>query len=138
MDAGQLQQMLQSQYDNSTPVNDYISSASAGINNQTNKRVRDLMSRFSNTGMSRSGISGASLNDIYSNAGGQLSNVASQGEMMNMQNRSQILNQMLGLYKYQDQKPTWGDVAGGVAGSLLGSATGGFGTAIGGALGKLI
>src|ERR1035437_3045856 len=111
--------MLLQEYGNNQPANDYVSSATAGINNQTRKRVKDLLGKFSTTGMGRSGISGAAQNDIYSNAGQNISQVNAQGEQMTQQNHMQTLSQLLGLAEYQDQKPGFGDVLGAVGGKLL-------------------
>jgi len=136
MDLDQIQNMLMSEYNNNSPANDYVSSATAGINNQTRKRVKDLLGKFSTTGMGRSGISGAAQNDIYSNAGQNISQVNAQGEEMTQRNHMQLLSQLLGLAEYQDSKPGFGDVLGAVGGKLLGSATGGVGAGAGNYLSK--
>ena len=136
MDLDQIQNMMMSEYQNNQPANDYVSSATAGINNQTRKRVKDLLGKFSTTGMGRSGISGAAQNDIYSNAGQNISQVNAQGEEMTQRNHMQLLSQLLGLAEYQDSKPGFGDVLGAVGGKLLGSATGGVGAGAGNYLSK--
>ena len=113
MNENDLYQMLMGEYNNPQPAQDYISTASANINNLTRKRARNLMSQYSTTGMGRSGIEGAALNDVYSNAGQNLSQVAAQGEQMRAQERMQALSKMLGLYEFnQSQQPNWGDVLG--------------------------
>ena len=138
MDLDQIQNMLMSAYGNDQPEQDYVGTATASINNQTRKRVKDLLGKFSTTGMGRSGISGAAENDIYSNAGQQISQVGAQGEQMTQQNHMQILSQLLGLSEYQDSKSGFGDILGAVGGKLLGSATGGLGSALGGGLAGLL
>ena len=137
MDESTIQQMLMSAYNND-PSKDYVSTATGSINDQTRKRVRDLLSKFSTTGMGRSGISGAATNDIYSNAGQQISQVGAQGEQMQAQNQQNILGKLLGLYEYQDQKTSFGDVLGGMAGVFGGSLLGGAGGALGKGLAGLI
>lgn len=112
MDLDQIQSLLMGELNNNQPYKDYVSSASANINNLTRKRVRDLLSKYSTTGLGRSGISGAALNGVYSTAGQNLSNVAAQGATMQAQNRQQILSQMLGLAEYQDSKPGFGSILG--------------------------
>ena len=136
MDLDQIQNMLMSEYNNNSPANDYVSSATSGINNQTRKRVKDLLGKFSTTGMGRSGISGAAQNDIYSNAGQQISQVNAQGEQMTQQNHMQTLSQLLGLSEYQDSKSGFGDILGAISGKLVGSATGGLGAGAGNYLSK--
>lgn len=138
MNLDKIEQMLMQSMDNNQPYQDYMSTAVGGINNQTKKRIRALLSKFSNTGMARSGISGAAENDIYSNAGEQIQNVSAQGGLMQQQNRNQILAQLLGLAEYQDSKPGFLDFLGGIGGNIVGSATGGLGTAIGSKLAKLL
>jgi hypothetical protein len=138
MDLDQIQNMLMSEYNTNSPANDYVSSATAGINQQTRKRVQDLLGKFSSTGMGRSGISGAAENDIYSNAGQNISQVNAKGEEMTQNNHMQVLSQLLGLSEYQDSKPGFGDVLGAVGGKLLGGATGGLGSALGGGLANLL
>ena len=136
MDLDQIQNMLMQEYGNNTAANDYVSSATSGINNQTRKRVKDLLGKFSTTGMGRSGISGAAQNDIYSNAGQQISQVNAQGEQMTQQNHMQTLSQLLGLSEYQDSKSGFGDILGAISGKLVGSATGGLGAGAGNYLSK--
>ena len=136
MDLDQIQNMLMQEYGNNTAANDYVSSATAGINNQTRDRVKKLLSKFSTTNMGRSGISGAAQNDIYSNAGQQISQVNAQGEQMTQQNHMQTLSQLLGLSEYQDSKSGFGDILGAISGKLVGSATGGLGAGAGNYLSK--
>jgi hypothetical protein len=138
MDESQVYDLLMSEYNNSQPYQDYTSTATASINNQTRKRVRDLLSKFSTTGMGRSGISGAAMNDIYSNAGESISSVGANAATMEAQNRQAILGKLLGLYEYEDNKTNFGDVLGFVGGNLLGSATGGFGSKLGNKLSDLL
>jgi hypothetical protein len=138
MDLNEIESMLMSAYGNDKPVQDYVSTATTGINNLTRKRVRDLLSKFSTTGMGRSGISGAAMNDIYSNAGESISEVGARGEEITANNRSRIIGQLLGLAEYQDQKTNVGDVLGFLGGTLGGSILGPVGGAIGSKLGKLI
>lgn len=136
MDLDQIQNMLMQEYGNNTAANDYVSSATSGINQQTRKRVNDLLGKFSTTNMGRSGISGAAQNDIYSNAGQQISQVNAQGEQMTQQNHMQTLSQLLGLSEYQDSKSGFGDILGAISGKLVGSATGGLGAGAGNYLSK--
>lgn len=138
MDLDQIQNMLMSEYNNNSPANDYVSSATAGINNQTRKRVQDLLGKFSSTGMGRSGISGAAQSDIYSNAGQNISQVNATGEQMTQQNHMQVLSQLLGLSEYQDAKPNFLDAIAGIGGKLGGSALGGVGSAAGTKLSGLL
>ena len=137
MNEDQLYQMLMGEYNNSQPAQDYVSSASANINNLTRQRARKLMSQYSTTGMGRSGLGGAALNDIYSTAGQNLSQVAAQGEQMQQQARQNALHGLLGLYEFNQQNnPSFGQVLGGIGGSLAGSLLGPAGAAIGGGLGS--
>lgn len=130
MDLAYIQNLLQDQYNNVTPVKDFVSTASGNINKQTKKRVRDMNSKFANTGMGRSGISGVALNDIYSNSADSLQSVAAQGENMEQNYRTNLLGQMGSIAQYEDQKPTALDYLG----SLLGQAGGvGLGAISGGA-----
>jgi len=138
MDLDQIQNMLMSEYNTNSPANDYVSSATAGINQQTRKRVQDLLGKFSSTGMGRSGISGAAENDIYSNAGQNISQVNAQGEEMTQNNHMQILSQLLGLEEYKDAKPNFLDTIAGIGGKLGGSALGGVGSAAGTKLSGLL
>ena len=111
MDYGSIMNMLQGLYAND-PSQAYVGSATAAINNQTKKRVKDLQSKFSTTGMSRSGISGAAENDIYSNAGQNLSEVNAKGEEMNMNNKMNILGMMDKTQELDDQASPWGGLLG--------------------------
>ena len=131
MDLGNIEQMLLSEYGNNTAANDYASSATAGINDLTRKRVKDLLGKFSTTGMGRSGISGAATNDVYSSAGQNISDVNARSEQMTQQNHMQVLSQLLGLSEYQDSKPNFLDVLAGVGGKVGGSALGGVGAGAG-------
>ena len=74
--------------------------------------------------MSRSGISGVAQNDIYSNAGEQLSSVSAQGAQMDERTRMQALQGMEGIAQYEDQKPTFLDFLGSMAGQVGGMAGG--------------
>jgi len=116
--------MLMGDANNSAPVNNYVSTASAGINNQTNEAVKKLMAKFATTGMNRSGISGVALNDAYKTGGQELNNVAAQGEMMQQQQRTQAIQQLLGISQYEDQKPGIMDYLGSVLGQVGGMAAG--------------
>jgi hypothetical protein len=136
MDLDNIEQLMMNEYNNNNAANDYASSATAGINQQTRKRVKDLLGKFSSTGMGRSGISGAAESDIYSNSGQQISDVNARSEQMTQQNHMQVLSQLLGLSEYQDSKSGFGDVLGAVGGKLLGSATGGLGAGAGNYLSK--
>ena len=139
MDENQLYQMLMGEYNNPQPAQDYISTASANINNLTRKRARNLMSQYSTTGMGRSGIEGAALNDVYSNAGQNLSQVAAQGEQMRAQERQNALHSLLGLYEFNQQNnPSFGQILGGIGGTLAGSLLGPVGAGIGGSIGRAI
>jgi hypothetical protein len=138
MEENQIYDMLMNEYNNSQPYMNYVTSATASINNNTRKRVRDLLSRYSTTGMGRSGISGSALNDIYSNAGESISSVGANAATMEAQNRQAILGKLLGLYQYEDSKTGVGDVLGDIGGNLIGSVTGGFGSKIGDKLAGLI
>ena len=141
-DLASVSNMLMGDYNNSLPVQNYVSAASTGINNQTNKAIRDLWSRFATTGMSRSGIGGAAANQIYSGAGQNLSNVAAQGEVMQQQARENDINKLLGIAQYEDSKPTFGDyigsILGQVGGTALGALTGGLSTGLTGGLSSLL
>lgn len=141
MNANELYAMINGQM-NANPGDQMASTATASINKLTGKRVRDLMSRFSNTNMARSGISGVAANDMYSNAGESIGKVNAEAEQMNMQNRSNMISKLLGLYQYEDQakrsETDWTDVLGYGAGTLLGSTLGPVGAAIGGKIGGLI
>lgn len=124
---------------NNTPTNTLISSGTRNINNLTRKRVNDLLSRLSTTGLGRSGISGAALNDIYSSAGDSLANVSAQGAQLQANQRSDLINKLLGLYKYQDQSSfDLGDILGTGLGLVAGSALGPIGAAAGGKLASSI
>jgi len=104
---------------------DITSVASRNINNQTNRRVEDLLSRFATSGMNRTGISGVALNDIYSNAGEQLTNASVQGANADRNYRYKILAKLLGLQMFEDNKPSpWGSVLGKLLGACaqVGSA----------------
>lgn len=136
MDLDQIQNMLMQEYGNNTAANDYVSSATSGINQQTRKRVNDLLGKFSTTNMGRSGISGAAQSGIYSDAGQQISDVNARGEQMTQQNHMQTLSQLLGLSEYQDSKSGFGDILGAISGKLVGSATGGLGAGAGNYLSK--
>lgn len=138
MDISNIENMLIEAYNNPAPFRNYVSTATTGINEQTRKRVRDLLGKFSTTGMGRSGISGAALGDIYSGAGQNISEVGARGATMEAQNRNQILNQLLGLAEYQDQKVGFGDVLGFLGGELGGSVLGKVGGALGGKLTDLL
>ena len=116
MDYGSIMNMLQGLYAND-PSQAYVGSATAAINNQTKKRVKDLQSKFSTTGMSRSGISGAAENDIYSNAGQNLSEVNAKGEEMNMNNKMNILGMMDKTQELDDQASPWGSILGKILGA---------------------
>ena len=137
----EIEGLLRGQLDN--PVGDqFVSSASANINNLTNKRVRDLMSRFSTTGLGRSGISGAALNQVYSTAGQNLSDVAAQGAQLDEQSRRAIINQLLGLeqlkFQREQQDFGFGDVLGAVGGGVLGSVLGPVASGAGSKIGELL
>jgi hypothetical protein len=124
MDLDQIQNMLSSQYNNNQPANDYVSGASAQINNLTRSRVKSMLSKYATTGMNRSGISGVALNDTYANADEQLSSVANQGAVMKQQNQMQALGQMSNIAEYQDQKPGALDYLGSLGGQLIGTGLG--------------
>lgn len=124
MDLSNISSLYQSEYNNPTAGKEFVSSASSQIQNLTKKRVRDLLSKFSTTGMSRSGISGVAQNDIYSNAGEQLSGVAAQGAQMDENTRMKALQGMEGIAQYEDQKPTFLDFLGSMAGQVGGMAGG--------------
>lgn len=141
MNANELYAMINGQM-NANPGDQMASTATASINKLTGKRVRDLMSRFSNTNMARSGISGVAANDMYSNAGESIGKVNAEAEQMNMQNRSDMISKLLGLYQYEDNakrsETDWMDVLGGIGGKFLGSAAGGAGGVVGDKLGGLL
>jgi hypothetical protein len=136
MDLSNIEQLLMQNYNDNSAANDYASSATAGVNNQTRKRVKDLLGKFSSTGMGRSGISGAAQSDIYSNAGQNISDINTRSEQMTQQNHMQTLSQLLRLSEYQDTKSGFGDILGAISGKLVGSATGGFGAGAGNYLSK--
>jgi len=136
MELSDIQNLIMSGLNDNTAEKDYASSATAGINNLTRKRIKDLLAKFSSTGMGRSGIGGASMNDIYSNAGEQISDVNARAEQMPQQNRNQAISQLLGLQQLQQEQPGWSDVLGAVGGGLAGSFLGPLGAGAGSALGK--
>jgi hypothetical protein len=138
MDLDNIEQLMMNEYNNNNAANDYASSATAGINQQTRKRVKDLLGKFSSTGMGRSGISGAAESDIYSNSGQQISDVNARSEQMTQQNHMQVLSQLLGLGEYEDAKPNFLDTIAGIGGKLGGSALGGVGSAAGTKLSGLL
>ena len=114
---------------------EFTSTATANINRLTNKRVRDLLSRFATTGLNRSGISGAALSDVYSTAGQNLSDVAARGAELDFQSRQAIINQLLGLeqLKFQREQADFdiGDILGAVGGGFAGSVLGPVGAGAG-------
>jgi len=117
---------------------DYTSSAGALINDLTSKRVKDLLSGYATSGLSRSGIQGAAVNNAYSQAGQQLSSVAAQGSQMDSNKRLQILRLLFGEQAQQANQPGAGDFFGTLAGGLAGSFLGPIGAAAGAKVGNLI
>ena len=105
-DLSMIQNFLGQQYANPSGGKELVSSASTQINNLTRKRVRDLLSKFSTTGMGRSGISGAATNDIYSGAGENLASASAKGAELDQNTRMQALGEMGKIAEYQDSKPT--------------------------------
>lgn len=92
--------------------NSYYSAAASDINKQTNKNVDDTLSRFATTGLSRSGIQGAALDDIYAGGSDAITNAAGQETM----NKLGILNSLISVQNSQEQldnQPSgWGQVLG--------------------------
>lgn len=107
MDYGQIMNMLQGLY-SQNPAQQYVSSASANINNLTRKRARDMLSRYAITGLGRSGVSGTALNDVYSSAGQELSDVAARGAEMDFNNKYNLINSMLQVQQLENQPSPWG------------------------------
>jgi len=93
-------------------TDDFVSNASAQINRQTDRNVEDTLSRFSTTGLGRSGIGGAAVNDIYAGSADALTNVAAQGSQMDVQNKLAAINGMLQVKQLQDQPSAWGQILG--------------------------
>ena len=110
---------------------DITSIASKGINDQTRTRVDDLLSRLATSGRDITGISGAALNNVYSNAGKQLTNASVQGANADRNMRLNILSQLLGLQINEDNQPGFLDSLGGIVGSLAGGFGGSLGSKIG-------
>jgi len=106
--------MLWRQYYNNDNGGGAFSMASKGINDQTNKAVTNLLSRFSNSGLSRSGIQGAALNNLYGQANNALGNTAVNADQAAQQRKLQILQMLFGEQRQQDSEPS-------AFGSILGS-----------------
>ena len=123
VDLQQIQNILTSQL-GSNPATDYVSSASANINNLTKKRVQDWLSKMSTTGMGRSGISAIGANEAYATGDQGLSDVAARGEQMDASYKQDIVSKLLNLGEYQDQKPGLGDYLGSLAGQIAGTGLG--------------
>ncbi len=119
MDAGRLYELMMNEYNNTGPIRDYTSSAIGGVNRLTNKRVRDLLSRYATTGMGRTGTSGAALSDVYSTAGRNITEATTQGALMEQQQRQRSIENLLNLYQFEESQPGWEDMVG----KLLGSGT---------------
>jgi hypothetical protein len=115
-----------------------FSMASKGINDQTRQQVQALLSHYATSGLSRSGIQGAALNNIYSTSENALGNAAVSADQAAANRRLQILQMLLGNKAYQDSQPGFGDFLGSAFGTLTGALTGGIGTAVGQKIGKLI
>lgn len=124
MDADQLYQLIMGQMNNNQAGNDYTATASANINNATNKNVKGLQSKFATTGLGRSGIGGAAINDAYATGNEGLSQAAAQGEQINQQNRSDMLNKLLGLYQFDQSQPNLGNTLLGIGSNIAGFAGG--------------
>ncbi len=132
--SGQLNSLLMGELNNNQP----FQAGAQAITDQTNTRVQDFLSRLATTGLGRTGIGGAGLNQIYSNSGKQFGNLAASSA----QNRTNIISQLLGLHKFDKQfeqnKLGFGDVFGSILGLGAGSILGPAGGAIGAKLGGLI
>jgi len=137
MSADDLYSLIMGQMNNNQPGNDYTATASANINNATNANVRNQQANLAASGMGRSGLGGVQANNAYASGNQQLSQVAAQGEQMNQQNRSDMLNQLLGLYKSQQSQPSLTSTLLGVGGTVAGSFFGPVGAVVGSQLGKL-
>jgi hypothetical protein len=70
--------------------------------------------------MGRSGLGGVQANNAYASGNQQLSQVAAQGEQINQQNRSDMLNQLLGLYKFNQSQPSLGSTLLGIGSDIAG------------------
>lgn len=129
-----LGRLLMSELDN----NAAFEAGSMQIGNLTKRRIRDTFGRLANTGMSRTGIAGSAIAEIQKAAGESYANLSGQ----EAGRRSQIINQLLGLYQFQKEQDAqeigFGDVLGGALGLVTGSALGGFGGSLGKKLSGLL
>lgn len=123
-DLGLIQNWLGQQFMNPQGGSQLTSNASTQINNQTRGAITNLLSKFSTTGMGRSGISGAATNGIYSGAGEQLTNASAQGAQLDQNTKMQSLGEMGQIAQYQDQKPGFMNFLGSLFGQAGGTATG--------------
>ena len=128
--SGQLNSLLMGELNNNQP----FQAGAQAITDQTNTRVQDFLSRLATTGLGRTGIGGAGLNQIYSNSGKQFGNLAASSA----QNRTNIISQLLGLHKFEQNKLGFGDVFGSILGLGVGSILGPAGGVVGKKLGGLI
>ena len=123
MELSSINSLIQSLY-NQNPSKNFVNNATAGINNLTGKRVQDMLSQYSTTGLGRSGIQGAALNDIYATAGDNISNIQAQGAQMDYNNKAELIRQMLQSYQIDQQPSGWGEILGQVisGGAQIGAA----------------
>lgn len=105
------------------------------IANLTKRSKQNALGRLATTGMSRTGITQSVLGEINRAAGESYGKLAGQESAR----RSQIIDQLLGLYQFQKEQEAKefgiGDFFGGIAGLLTGSLLGPIGAAGGSFLG---
>ena len=106
------------------------------IANLTKRSKRNALGRLATTGMSRTGITQSVLGEINRAAGESYGKLAGQEQ----DRRSRMIDQLLGLYKFQKEQEASefgiGDFFGGIAGLLTGSLLGPVGAAGGEYLGS--
>lgn len=129
-----LNRLLLGELDNSKA----FQAGAMGIGQLTRQRAEAAQSRLATSGLGRSGIGGSIFNRIYGTAGQSFAGLAGE----EASRRSQIINQLLGLYKFdkefEERQTDIGDIFGGAIGLLSGSALGGLGAGIGDKLSRLI
>lgn len=120
------QQLLRNEIDQFGYKNgDAFNVASGAINDVTQKRVQDLLSRYSTSGLSRSGIQGAALNNVYANTDKALGSAAVQSKESMANRRARIIAMLLQNQQYEDSQPSaFGQIAGSLisGGAQVGSA----------------
>lgn len=119
------QQLIRNEIDRFTDGGEALSVASTQISNLTRKRVRDLLSRFSTTGLSRTGITGAALSDVYAGANVALGSAAVKADELKSRRRMEMIQLLLGQQRFEDSQPSiWGNILGQLisGGAQVGSA----------------